>query len=436
MKRFIAILIIVAMSVGVLTALNVQIGAFAAVDKLYVYNWGDYIDMDAIAEFESEFNIDVVYSTFDTNEIMLSSLQDQQAQIDLICPSDYALQRLIVQDRLEKIDFSKLSNYSNINSAITTKVDANFADLTVNNAKQKMSDYFIPYMMGTVGIVYNTSVIDPEVAYEAGYGLLWNTPGISKLNRKILMKDSVREAYLAGVFYLKESGKLSDTYNNMPLSELINYVDDTLLSQVEEAFKEQHKVISSYEVDFGKTDLVNEKAYAGLAWSGDALWAMEDLDTLDYYVPKIGGNIWFDGWAMLKNSQNKESALKFMDFMMRPDIAMRNAMAIGYTSCESEAAVRASATALDILEENDYDVDEFFGDSIRYPDISDPLLVIMKDFSDDSKLVAMWERVKTTGLNPVNLIIIIVSSVVGVGIIILVIFLINKKKKSRRAVAA
>ncbi|MDR0751192.1 MAG: ABC transporter substrate-binding protein [Christensenellaceae bacterium] len=433
MKRFLGSLCLIVFAVGLIMAINVPLVAGAAKDQLVVYNWADYIDLDVLDEFEAEYDVEITYSIFDTNEIMLGTIMnDKNTSIDLICPSDYAIERMLNNSLIDEIDTSKLTNYSNVNASIITKVDDTFEDLTDSGANKKMSSYFVPYFYGTVGVLYNKKHVDKSVAEEAGYGLLWNTPNIEALNGKILMKDSIREAYLAGLLYLKENDKLPEKYESMPLSKLINTLDDELIELVETVFKDQKRLLKEYEVDTGKNYMENEEAYVSLAWSGDALYAMEQNENLDYYVPSIGGNIWFDGWVIPKNAKNKDMALKFIDFMLRPDIAMKNAMAVGYTSAVKEEAVRVSEDAITVLEENEFDVDEFFADTIRYPDLDNANLVLMRDFPDDSALLAMWERVKAT--RDYTWLWILIGSLAGAALIGLAIFFIIKNKKKRQVV--
>ena len=264
-----------------------------------------------------------------------------------------------------------------------------------------MSDYFVPYMWGTLGILYNTDYVT-EADLEKGYGLLWNEAGNPDIDSKILMKDSIRDSYVAAVMYLKEEGRLPAGYENIPVQKLINTVD------------EQADVLKGYEVDFGKAQMTSERAYVDLAWSGDALWAMEDADNLNYFVPESGGNVWFDGWCLLKSSQNPSAAYMFIEYLCRPDIAMRNAMAIGYTSGVSKAALMADEDAISILTENEYDVEEYFGDELRYPEISADNLGVMKDFgANNSATIEMWERVKSSKQNSMWILWVAIAAVVG-----------------------
>ena len=411
--------------------------ASAAGGTLVVYNWGDYIDEDIIAAFEQEYGIDVTYSTYDTNEVMLTTIELGSEAVDLICPSEYAIQRLMQRGLLQKLDTTRLTNIGNVDSRIYDKVDQVFTGISVPEVgeKESMSDYFVPYMWGTLGILYNTEVVtDADLA--EGYGLLWNAAGNDALDGRILMKDSVRDAFVAAVLYLKENDRLPAGYESLSIEELINTIDDTLLAAAEEVFTEQKDVLSGYEVDFGKTDMVNGTAYVDLAWSGDALYAMEDSDSLDYFVPKIGGNIWFDGWAIPKNAANVDNAYLFLDYLCRPEVAMANSMYIGYTSALSADSLRADETAMGILAENDYTADEFFGDAIRYPDITQANLGVMKDFGDRNEAaIAMWERVKSPDAADLMWILWVVIGVVGAAAIGVGIYFIVRKKGSVRRVS-
>lgn len=394
-------------------------------ETLVIYNWGDYIDEDIEEEFEEYYEsvtgkkLDIVYSTFETNEIMLTTVEKGEEVIDLVCPSEYAIQKLMEGGYLQKLDYSKISTYQNVESDIYDKVNEVFTHINVPGVgeDERMADYFVPYMWGTLGILYNADVVT-EADLAEGYGLLWNSALNPELEEKILMKDSIRDSYVAAVMRLKELDRLPAGYETLSVQELINTVDDTLLQAVEQILLEQSDALKGYEVDFGKAQMTSNRAYVDLAWSGDALWAMEDGENLDYFVPEIGGNIWFDGWVMLKDAQNVKAAYMFIDYVCRPDIAMRNAMAIGYTSAVDKDVFMASEEALAILEENEYDAEEFFGDERRYPDIkSNANLGVMKDFGErNASTIEMWERVKSSKQN--NLWILWVSiAVVGAGAI-------------------
>lgn len=406
MRKLLSLSLVLLLAFGVLVS-GVVGCSFAEEpeETLVIYNWGDYIDEDIEEEFEEYYEsvtgkkLDVVYSTFETNEIMLTTVEKGEEIIDLVCPSEYAIQKLMEGGYLQKIDSTKIASYANVDSAIYDKVEEVFTDINVPGvgANESMVDYFVPYMWGTLGILYNADVVTEE-DLSKGYGLLWNANNNPELEGKILMKDSIRDSYVAAVMQLKELDRLPDGYENLSVQALINTVDDTLLQAVEQILLEQSDALKGYEVDFGKAQMTSGRAYVDLAWSGDALWAMEDGDNLDYFVPEIGGNIWFDGWAILKNAQNVRASYMFIDYICRPEIAIRNAMAIGYTSALSKSAMLGSEEALAIVEENEYEVEEYFNDELRYPDIaSETTLGVMKDFGErNSATIEMWERVKSS----------------------------------------
>lgn len=444
-------------------------------EKLVIYNWADYIAPNITDDFVEYYkaktgkDIEVVYSMFDTNETMITEITKGDSQIDLICPSEYAIQKLMAKGLIKKLDMpaEKYPYLSNVYPAIREKVDEVFTDIPAGGvANQKMNDYFVPYMWGTLGILYNVDIVTEEDLAE-GWGLLWNKAENPKIKGKILMKDSVRDVYAATVVYLKEEGMLDNTpYANLSIEELINKVDETLLGMTEKVLNEQRGHLKGYEVDFGKDDMVNGVAYVDLAWSGDALYAIEEsyIESeeryfLDYFVPESGSNIWFDGWAIPTCAQNTGAAKEFINFLCRPDIAMRNMIEIGYTCAVNPETFQTSRDEYNIaavqnLIENEYvyelegereedgiyfdidgvayDMTEFFGDTRRYPAMNTDKLGVMQDFgANNEKVVNMWERVKGGEEFPWQLIVTIVGIVGGVAAIFGIIA-VTKRVRGRR----
>lgn len=394
-------------------------------DELIVYNWADYIEMSVLDDFAKYYeeitgrSIKVVYTNFDTNETMLTEIIKGDSNIDLICPSEYAIEKLIRSGAVNKLDWSVLDEYpeieryydATINQDIIDKIDEVFVGIDTPDGKADMNDFFLPYMWGTLGILYNTNYVSDEQVREAGWGLFWNETNIPEIEGKILIKDSIRDTYCAAVMYLYEYNKLPEKYMAMTGDELISCTDDELVSLVEVALRDQKKHLKGYEVDFGKDDMVKEIAYVDLAWSGDAMYAIEEATDddgnsyLNYYAPEVGGNIWFDGWVMPNSCKNKLAAHMFMNYLCNPDIAIRNGIEIGYASSVDTEAYRNYPDAVDYLYES-YEVepddgefyDEFFGDERRYAPIKGTNLGMMRDFgSQNEKIVSMWERVKAHG---------------------------------------
>lgn len=399
-------------------------------DELIVYNWADYIDLSVLDDFEEYYKqltgrtVKVTYTNFDTNETMLTEIIRGDGNIDLICPSEYAIEKLLKADALKKPDWSILKNYGaesyvgNINKAILKKTGEVFGNIDSAGGKRSMNDYFLPYMWGTLGVLYNTDIISKEQIKEAGWGIFWNETNIPETEKKILVKDSIRDTYVAGVMYLREQNRLSEKYRDMSVEDLINCTDADLVEAAEEALSKQKPRLKGYEVDFGKDDMVKGYAYVDLAWSGDAMYAIEEAvgddgnSYLDYYVPESGSNIWFDGWVIPKKAENTDAACLFMNYLCRPDVAMLNTLEIGYSSAvdnekfleDNEYAKAARDALSDAYEVEDADAEafldpegEFFGDKRRYPDITDNL-GMMRDFGPrNDYMVGMWERVKARG---------------------------------------
>lgn len=413
-------------------------------EEITVYNWDDYIYSQR--DLQNDFNeyykaktgktIKVNYSTFDTNETMLAKVMNGDAVVDVIAPSEYAIEKLLQNDLLEKIDKSKVSTMSNVNESIYEVVRSVFGTFTTNGGETvDITEYFVPYMWGTLGILYNADVVT-QADLDKGWGLLWNENGNEALNGKIFMKDSIRDSYCAAVMYLKEYDMLPDAHKNKSVQELMNTNDDAMLAAVEQLLTRQKTVLKGYEVDFGKQEMISEKGLVDLAWSGDALYAIEEAEAtssaprLDYFVPDVGGNVWFDGWVVPKNAKNEEAANYFIAFLNEPEIAMSNMLEIGYTSAVDKTVLQSNQAALALLAEAEYDVDEFFADARRYPEITENLGV-MKDFgARNDVVVAMWERVvsSNTDLTTLWIIIGVVAALVIVGIVIFAV----RRSKNRR----
>jgi len=412
MKKIFALLAVTAILVSLFAGLGLGAPAEAAAkERLVIYNWADYIDegdpdngkpamLDIFVEYYYEVTgvtLEIEYNTFETNEELVTKALLSDAGIDIMCPSDYTIEKLVKNGALKKIDFSQVPGYANIDPDVLGMIESTFSDVKGNDGTiYDMADYLVPYMWGTLGILYNTEVVTEEDLAQ-GYGILWNKAGNPALNKKILMKDSVRDSYVAAVLYAKEEGRLPAYYDEMTISQLINTIDEELLDIVEEVLVEQSKILFGYEVDFGKDDMIQGNAYVDLAWSGDAIYAISEGGenvSLDYYVPEIGGNVWFDGWVIPKGCKNERAALMLMDFLCDPVNAIKNMMYICYTSAVDKKVIGASEEACEIILEYYVSVDELFDDPIQYPELTENL-GIMHDFGDQAdNAIMMWESIK------------------------------------------
>ena len=482
---FAAIALIACSLLPTLTACN-NAGS-GATDRLVIYNWEDYIDVHMTDEFAAYYkevtgrSLDITYTTFDTNETMMTKVLKNDANVDLICPSEYAIQKLMLAGYLENqrdiyneikpqleaygVTLDGMSSinpdgYGNVEPDVIDAVKGIFTGLDDGNGNvYNMTDYMVPYFYGTLGILYNTKVVSLEELEEFGWGVLWNAQNNRKLENKILMKDSVRDSYAAAVFYMYENtvnqrgvhelpDGVSPTYNKpfaeLSVQELINCTDDAMLAAAEIVLTEQRDHISGYEVDFGKDDMVNEIVYADLAWSGDALFAIEegdyyeDTDTyqLDYYVPPTASNIWYDGWVIPKTVNNKLAAMMFIEYMCRPMSGIRNSMEVGYSSAVAKEKLQSDEDVCEFIVDSYtfdedgkpyevdketgevvyYDYHDYFEDERRYPVINDTLGV-MRDFgARNDTPVQMWQRAKSGAGIETSLWWILLVIVLGVGL--------------------
>ncbi len=269
---------------------------------LNVYNWGDYIDESVIEEFEKEFNVKVNYEDFATNEEMYVKIKSGGTDYDVVFPSDYMIEKMIKENLLLKLDMNNIPDYKNIDERFKN------LDFDPNN------EYSVPYMWGTVGILYNQKIVKEPVD---SWNILWD----SKYKGQILMLDSQRDSIAVA---LKKLGYSMNTRN---------------LKELEEAKVElikQKPLLLAYVGDEVKDMMIGEEAALSVVWSGDAVYMMEQNKDLRYVVPKEGSNYWFDNMVIPKTSKNKKLAEEFINFMTRPEVALKNTEYIGYSTTNKE----------------------------------------------------------------------------------------------------
>ena len=367
---------------------------------LKIYNWADYIDESVLDEFKVWYkeqtgeDVEIIYQLFDINEIMLAKIEMGKEDFDVVCPSEYIIERMLRNDMLLPIDkdFGQTPNYiSNVSPYIIDRF--NKIDGSGKNAK----DYAVGYMWGTTGLLYNTRYVTREEAST------WATLHDEKFEKKIFIKDAFRDVYSTMLINLRQNELAS---GKVTLDELMYDASDASIAEVEAFLKKAKKLVAGWEADFGKEMMTKEKAYLNLTWSGDAVWAIEEAAevgvSLDYVVPKEGSNVWFDGWVIPKYAKNVKAARYFINFMCRPDIAIRNMEEIGYVSVIASPEILANQTDDELTET--VDASYFFGegaenvklDPIMYPDKSViERCAMMHDSGDRTpKMLEMWARVK------------------------------------------
>ena len=321
-------------------------------DYIYEYEDGDEENSsggldykyDMIEQFEKYWekdheDIEIVYDTFDTNETMFNELQTGKTVYDVIVPSDYMIQKLISYDMLEKFDDSELDSlWKNISPYLKGKFNE------IKAGEESIYSYSVPYMWGTVGIMYNPAYyedLDEEKVHELFQD--WDSLYGEELQGSFSIKDSVRDTYAVSLVhaYRDEIASVSD---NKTLTDIFNRHEAENIADVKEDMLKLKDNAFGFECDSGKTDMTTQKIGANMCWSGDATWAITEAEEFDlelyYSIPtsyngesaKGASNVWFDGFCMPKSDQlDKELAQEFIKFMCEPINAAQNCYCVGYT---------------------------------------------------------------------------------------------------------
>ncbi len=335
--------------------------------SINVYNWGEYIStgadegtLDVNAEFEKLTGIKVNYTNFATNEELYAKLKGGGASYDIIIPSDYMISKMIKEELIQKIDYSNIPNFSYI------------MDNFRNMAYDPENEYSVPYTWGTVGIIYDESVIDiPEE--EIDWDILWN----EQYTDQILMFDNPRDAFAIAEIMLGYS---------------LNTENPDELKAAMEKLKQQKKYVQAYVMDEIFDKMGAGDALIAPYYAGDALTIMEENDSLNFVVPKSGTNLFVDAMCIPSNAKQKEAAEMYINFMCEPDIAFANIDYICYSTPHS--------AAFEMLDE------EVQNDPISYPDeelIANRTDVFVNLSEDANKLMQdLWTEMKSSEDEAVN----------------------------------
>lgn len=315
-------------------------------ETLYVYNWGDYVDMETVYQFEEETGIDVVYDTYASNEDLYVKLKKSNDAYDVVVPSEYMVERLIREDLLMPLDYELIPNREKLNPRI---MDMDY---------DPKNRYSLPYYWGTLGIVVNPNRTHSEID---SWGDLWDP----SYKNEIIMYNSQRDSIAVALKMLGHS------MNSRSIREL---------EEAKEALIAQKPLVYAYLADEGRDVMSQGDAALSVMYSGDAALMTTENEDLQYIIPKEGTNLWYDSFAVPKNAKNPDGAMKFINFMSRPDIAAQNAeYNVGYATPIPEAIERLP--------------EEMQNDPIAYPDIDKlPPLEVYRDPGD---LVKVYDRIWT-----------------------------------------
>lgn len=419
--------------------------------------------------------ISIVYDTFDTNETMYNELMTGKSSYDVIVTSDYMVQKLISYDLIQPLPTSgdEISSIKNHISSYLWDIFDNIhpKDKTTNEIIQDkvISSYSVPYMWGTVGVMYNPSFYS-ALSFDDVNDIFSSWDGLydERVKNSFSIKDSVRDVYAVSVvhaFYENEikpleekldNGSINEDEFNKQLNIIFNRCDDETLKVIQEDMLKLKDNSFGFEVDSGKTDMIEGKIGANLAWSGDATWAIENAEAsyekeLYFSIPKEGSNIWFDAFCIPSVSTKVDLATEFIAFMSMPENAIQNMYAVGYTSAVASEEmldyvyelydVRGEIGGSSEDEYVEYDLSYFFENRIddisdailhadegvigrtltaQYPDKKDlSHLCVMDDFGIQNEAVLdMWEHVRTNSLPLWAILILIIEVLIAVTLIV------------------
>lgn len=308
-KKMVSLAMIAALTTTVtLSACGGRSETVTDAGEVVVYNWGEYIDEDVIDMFEEETGIKVVYDMFETNEEMYPVIEAGGVTYDVICPSDYMIQKMIENQLLAEINFDNIPNLKEIDPTYLEK----------SKSFDPENQYSVPYTWGTVGILYNTSKIS-EADAPTKWADLWD----EKYKGEILMQDSVRDAFMVALKSLNYS---------------MNSTNEAELEEAKNLLIKQKPLVQAYVIDQVRDKMIGGEAAIGVIYSGEILYIQDEvanlgLDySLNYVIPEEGTNIWIDSWVIPANAKNKENAEKWINFLCRPDIAKKNFEYITYAT--------------------------------------------------------------------------------------------------------
>ena len=311
---------------------------------LNFFNVGDYIDEALIRKFEKETGIKVNYSTYDTNEIMYQKVKTNPGTYDLVVPSDYMIEKMISENLLEKIDLNNIANYQYIGDAYK------------NLSYDPTNEYSVPYMWGTIGIIYDsTRITDPINSWD----ILWD----SKYKDEVYMFNSLRDAMAIGL--------LKDGYS-------INSTTPTEIDAARDVLIEQRSLTNPvYVVDEVKDNMIAGEKMLATVWSGDAIYIMNENPDMKYFIPKEGSNKWVDALCIPKDAPNKAGAEAFINFLCDPQNAKENVDYIGYST--------PNKAAFDLLDDETknnpaaYPSDEVLDKCVLFVDLDKSTLKLYED---------------------------------------------------------
>lgn len=426
-----------------LAMICVSLMSFAAdrAHTLKVYNWADYISPDVLDSFPKWYkeqtgeDVEIIYNTFDINENMLTKIEVGHEDYDVICPSEYIIERMLKNNLLQKIDtnFGETPNYlGNVSPFVVEQFQKMAPD-----TETKVSDYTVGYMWGTTGFLFNPKYVSAEDLQS------WGCIKDPKFQGHIYMKDAFRDVYSVIVLYAYYDDIIA---GKVTRQDLVENITPERIKAVENVLLDAKDNIAGWEVDFGKEKMTQGKAWMNLSWSGDAQWAIDEASEsgveLDYIVPKEGTNVWFDGWCIPIYAKNTKAASYWINFMCSSENALLNMDEIGYVSAIGtqeviEEMIDSTCEPIDLsyFFESDSTIDphSIQINPVMYPDLSIiERSALMHDAADQTEaMLDMWTNVKGDNLNITIVVVIVVVILILLAFVAYSSFT-KRKHQSRR----
>lgn len=287
------------------TAINIEKkSGSSGSEVITIYNWGDYIDPSLLKQFEKEYGYKVIYETFDSNEAMITKIEQGGTAYDIAIPSEYMIQKMMKQNLLLKLDHSKIKELENI--------DPRFLNIDFDEGNQ----YSVPYFWGTLGIIYNDKFVKEENMQH------WNDLWRPELKNNVMLIDGARE--VIGLALNSEGYSL-------------NSKNDAELTQISEKLTSLTNNVKAIVADEIKMYMINEESAVAVSFSGEASEMLDNNEHLHYVIPEEGSNLWFDNIVIPKTAKNVKGSYDFINFMLRPENAAKNAEYIGYSTPNKKA---------------------------------------------------------------------------------------------------
>lgn len=305
-SKIVKLLLAICLIMSVVWSISTGVGK----KTLRVYNWGEYIDKSVLTSFEEEYDCQIIYETFDSNEIMYTKYMSGNSY-DIMVPSEYMIERLIKENQLQPIDKDIVTNIKNINKGV------------LGQSFDPNNDYWVPYFCGNVGILYDKTVVD-EADLKEG----WNILRDQKYRGQIYMYDSERDSFMVALKALGYSMNTTD-------KKEINEAYDWLIEQREEM---EPVYVGDEVID---TMISGVKAMA-IMYSGDATTVMSENPNMEYFLPDEGTNVWFDGFVISKECKRPKLANQFINYMISNTNSYKNTVEVGYLTANINAAKKAA----------------------------------------------------------------------------------------------